>query len=51
MVVRLKELSEMKTKKQFHKLDNFSCEVANEDEFYESENLWLTTKQKCDVWE
>ena len=39
MVVRLKELSEMKTKKQFHKLDNFSCEVANEDEFYESENL------------
>ena len=39
VLLRLKELSEMKTKKQFKKVDIFSRERETGDEFYETENL------------
>ena len=40
MVLRLKELSGIKTKKRFQKVDIFSHESEiEEDEFHETENL------------
>ena len=38
VLLRLKELSEMKTKKQFKKVDIFSRESETGDEFYETES-------------